>query len=138
MPRTYFRPTIASQRRLLFELYQQTGDRHRACAQAHVAERTFYKWKPRCEAAGWAGLEPLGSHAPKQPARLSAALTAEAIALRQDHPTWGKVRVAQAMAQAHDGQPVVAPNTVKRVLRAAGLWTAPPAPPEAEKRGLAR
>ncbi len=136
--RVYFRPTTAGQRRLLFEVYQHTGDRHQACQAAHVSERTFYNWKPRFDAAGFPGLEHCGSHAPHQPARISAAITADVIALRQAHPTWGKVRIAQHLAQAHDWQPVVAPNTVKRILQQAHLWTAPSIEEGAEKRGPQR
>ncbi len=137
--RVYFRPTTAAQRRLLFEVYQQTGDRHLACTCAHVCERTFYTWKARFDADGFAGLAHGGSHAPKQPARISAAITAEVLALRQAQPTWGKVRLAQEIAKAHDWQPVVAPNTVKRILRDAGLWPAPASiEAEAEKGGRRR
>ncbi|MGI8588887.1 MAG: helix-turn-helix domain-containing protein [Chloroflexia bacterium] len=133
--RVYFRPTTSSQRRLLFETWVTTGDRYLACAKAHVCERTFYYWKPRFAAQGYAGLEHPASHAPKAPKRISVQLGAAVIKLRLDHPTWGKVRIAQEVAKAHDWQPVVAPNTVKRILRDAGLWTAPPSPQEAGKRG---
>ncbi len=138
MPRVYFRPTTAAQRRLLFETWEATGDRHLACAKAHVAERTFYNWKPRFEADGFAGVEHCGSHAPLHPARISPAITAEVIALRQAQPTWGKVRLAQEVAKAHAWQPVVAPNTVKRILRDAGLWTPPSIEEAGEKGGPAR
>jgi transposase len=134
--RVYFRPTTVAQRRLLFEVYQQTGDRHLACAKAHVCERTFYVWKPRFEAEGVAGLE-ARSHAAHQPAAISPAIAAQVIALRQAHPAWGKLRIAQEVAKAHDWQPVVAPNTVRRILRDAGLWTAPSIEEGAEKGGPA-
>jgi hypothetical protein len=41
MTRTYFPLTTASQRRLLFETWQATGDVAHACAVAHVGRRTF-------------------------------------------------------------------------------------------------
>src|SRR4051794_30861440 len=107
--RVYFRPTTEAQRRLLFEVYQQTGDRHLACARAHVCERTFYTWKARFDADSFAGLAQVGSHAPKQPARVSPVLAAEVTALRTAHPTWGKLRIAHEMAKAHDWQSVIAP-----------------------------
>ena len=132
--RTYFRPTTAAPRRLLFTVYQQTGDVALACQKAHVCERTFYNWKPRFDADGFAGLDHLGSHAPHHPARIAPAIEAAVLALRQAHPDWGKVRLAQEVAKAHDWQPVVAPNTVKRILHDAGLWPAPPAE-GAEKGG---
>ena len=135
--RVHFPRTTAAQRRLLFTVWQETGDVARACQAAHVCERTFYHWKPRFLAAGFAGLAHFASPAPHHPARISAAIAEEVVALRRAHPRWGKLRIAQEVAKAHAWQPVVAPNTVKRILRDAGLWPAPPAA-EAEKGGPAR
>ena len=132
--RVYFRPTTAAQRRLLFETWQATGDRQLACAKAHVCEGTFYTWKSRFDTLGFPGLLQPGSHAPKQPKRVSPVLEAEVIALRQAQPGWGKVRLAQEIAKAHDWQAMLAPNSVKRILRDAGLWSAPPQQ-EAQKGG---
>ena len=42
MARTYFPLTTPSQRRLLFETWQATGDVEQACRVAHVGRRTFY------------------------------------------------------------------------------------------------
>jgi hypothetical protein len=44
------------------------------------------------------------------------------IALRGEQPTWGKRRLADELAQAKGWVPLVSPGTVKRILRAAGLW----------------
>ena len=135
--RVYFRPTTAAQRRLLFETWQATGDRQLACAKARVCERTFYNWKSRFDALGFPGLAQPASHAPKQPKRVSAALEAEVIALRQAQPGWGKVRLAQEISKAHDWQAMVAPNSVKRILRDAGLWNSP-LQPALQKGGSTR
>jgi hypothetical protein len=56
----------------------------------------------------------------------------EVIALRRQQPTWGKQRLADELAKAHGWVPLVSPNTVKRILRTAGLWPAAAAP---AKRG---
>ena len=61
MARTYFPLTTPSQRRLLFETWQATGDVAQACRVAHVGRRTFYYWKPRFCAEGYASLERFGS-----------------------------------------------------------------------------
>ena len=45
--RTYFPRTTSQQRRLLFEVWEETGQRAEACRRAHVAVSTFYRWKPR-------------------------------------------------------------------------------------------
>ncbi len=123
--RAYFRPTTASQRRLLIGIWQETGDPLRAAQAAHVCLRTFYYWKRRFEEGGLAALEHGAPRGPKQPYRIDPLIEAEVCALRLAQPTWGKLRIAQEIAKAHDWQSVVAPNTVRRILQDAALWVAP-------------
>lgn len=123
--RIHFPLTTAQQRRLLFETWEATSDVLLACRTAHVGRRTFYYWKPRFDQGGYAALEQFASAAPKQPARTDAALEAQIAALRTEHPTWGKRRIADELAKANDWQSIVSPNTVARVLRDHGLWTTP-------------
>jgi hypothetical protein len=132
MARTHFPFTTPSQRRLLFETWQATGDVAHACELAHVGRRTFYYWKPRFLAAGYPGLERFASRAPHHPHQTAPVVVERVLALRQQQPAWGKQRLADELAKAQGWVPLVSPNTVKRILRAAGLWPAP-APPE--KRG---
>ena len=130
---TYFRPTTAAQRRLLFETWEATGDVTHACRTAHVGRRTFYYWKPRFLAGGSAALDGFASRAPHAPHRTPPAVVEQVIALRQAQPRWGKQRIADDLDKANTWVPVISPNTVKRILRDAGLWT-PAATPE--KGGL--
>ena len=123
--RIHFPLTTAQQRRLLFETWEATGDVLLACRTAHVGRRTFYYWKPRFAQSGYAALEQFASAAPKQPARTAAALEAQIVALRTAHPSWGKRRIADELAKANGWQRVVSPNTIARILRTHGLWTAP-------------
>ena len=44
------------------------------------------------------------------------------LTLRQAHPDWGKHRIADELTKANNWVPVVSPNTVKRILKAAGFW----------------
>jgi hypothetical protein len=46
------------------------------------------------------------------------------ISLRREHPDWGKKRIADELAKANNWVPLVSPNTVKRILKDAGLWEA--------------
>lgn len=131
MPRTYFPPTTPSQRRLLFETWEATGSVEEACRVAHVGRRTFYYWKRRFHEGGYGALAAFASRAPHHPARVAPAVEQRVIALRQDHPTWGQQRLADALAQANGWVPLVSPNTVTRILRDAGLWT----PRQPEKKG---
>jgi transposase len=133
--RIHFPLTTAQQRRLLFETWQASGNVTLACRTAHVGRRTFYYWKPRFDAGGYAALEQFASAAPKRPHRTNLSVEQQVIAMRQTHPEWGKVRIAHQLAKAHQWQPLVSPNTVKRILRSAGLW---PAPAASEKKGASR
>ena len=124
--RTYFPPTTAQQRRLLFETWEATGDRDEACRTAHVARSTFYNWKPRYEAGGYEALDEPLSHAPHHPKRVSPEIEEQVIEMRRLEPEWGKRRIADEWAKGNNWVPLVSPNTVKRILQDAGLW------PEAE------
>lgn len=53
--------------------------------------------------------------------RVPVDIAEQIIALRERYPTWGKVRIAQALAMRY-GAPVVSPTGVRSVLREAGLW----------------
>ena len=94
------------------------------CPTLHVCRQTFYNWQPRFAAASYAGLAACASSAPKAPHQTTAVVAARVAELRRQHPSWGKQRIADALAQANNWVPVVAPNTVRRILRAAELWPA--------------
>jgi len=121
--RIHFPLTTAQQRRLLFETWQATGDVELACRTAHVGRSTFYAWKPRFEAGGYAALEQFASRAPKRTRRVAESIADQVIALRQQHPEWGKQRLTDELAKANGWRPLLSPNTVKRILHDAGLWT---------------
>jgi transposase len=118
----YFRGTTPAPRRLLFETWQATGDVDEACQTAHVGRRTFYYWKERFDAGGYAALEQYASRAPHHPPRTAAPVEQQVIDVRTTHPDWGKRRIADELAKAQGWVPLVSPNTVKRILRDAGLW----------------
>jgi len=97
--RTYVGPTTPQQRHLLFTTWQQTGSVTTACVVARVGRRTFYSWKPRFVAHGFAGLEQPPSSAPHQPQPTDPAIREQVLALRQTHRTWGKRRMAAERAK---------------------------------------
>ena len=125
--RTYFGRTTSDQRRLLFETWQVTGNASQACRVARVCRQTFYDWLPRFSADGDAGLLEFASSAPKAPHRIDPALEQGVTTLRQQHPNWGKRRIADELSKANQWVPLVTPNTVRRILLDAGLWPAPAA-----------
>ena len=121
--RTSYPRTTASQRKHLFQVWEETGDLQRALSESRVSERTFYYWKPRFEVGGYEALENFARHAPKHPNRIDKSIEERVIHIRQQHPTWGKRRIADELAKANDSTALVSPNTVRRILQDAGLWT---------------
>jgi len=47
--------------------------------------------------------------------------------MRRQHTDWGKKRIADELAKGNNWVPLVSPNTVKRILKDAGLWPEPEA-----------
>ncbi len=125
MTRIHYPRTTVSQRELLFKTWEATKDIAKACTLARVSERTFYNWKPRFEAAGYEALEQFASHAPKKPNRTPEKIAQEVIEIRRQNESWGKQRIADELAKKNNWIPVISPNTVKRILQDAGLWTQP-------------
>lgn len=120
--RTYFGFTTAQQRKLLFEVWEATHNIEEACRQARVSQRLFYYWKARFEKNGYAGLEEFGSRVAHKLNKKDAAVEKRVLELRRDNPDWGKTRISQEMAKANQWVPLVSPNTVRRMLKDAGLW----------------
>ena len=86
----------------------------------------LYTWKPRFLAGGYAALDHFPSRAPNRTRCTPAPIIQQVIALRQQHPAWGKQRLADELAKANGWVPLVCPNTIKRILRDAGLWDTTP------------
>ena len=125
--------TTPSQRRQLFEIWQQTGNARAACQKARVSEGTFYYWKPRFESEGFGALEDFLSHAPLSPACCDEEIQQQVLQLKETQPKWGKRRIADELAKANGWVRVVSPNTVRRILTDAGLWTPPETGPQKKK-----
>jgi transposase len=128
--RVYFPPTTPQQRKLLFEIWEQSKNVTRACQKAHVGRATFYYWKPRFDKEGYSGLEryeKLG--VPKGTGRVAAEVESKVLELRGQNDDWGKHRLANEIAKANNWVPLVSPNTVRRILEDAGMWK------PGEKRG---
>jgi len=130
-PRTYFRPTTASQRGLLFKT-AATSTVTAAARRAHVGRGTYYHWLDRYETTGEAGLAQPRSGAPHQLrlAPLRAAGCAEVLADYDAHPHERGCRmIAQRLRQAHDGQAVIGHSKVAALIRLAHAPGTRPAAP---------
>jgi len=121
--RIHYPETTAQQRKLLFETWQSGSSIVEACRIAHVGRGTFYRWKPRFETAGYAGLEEYQKKGPEKGyGRKSAEIEQQVFELREQHEDWGKHRIADEIAKANNWVPLVSPNTVRRILEEANLW----------------
>lgn len=120
--RTYFGLSTAQQRKLLFEEWEARGSIDDACQKAHLSRRTFYYWKARFDGFGYAGLEEFASRAAHKLPYKSEEIAHRVREMRRENPKWGKARIAQEMSKANNWVALVSPNTVKRILRDAGLW----------------
>ncbi len=129
--RLHYPLTTASQRKRLFELWEEHGSVSQACLQVRVSRGTFYYWKARFEEKGYPGLEEFESRAVKEPHRISQEIEKQVIAMKEENPKWGKRRIAEELAKGNNWVPLVSPNTVRRILREAGLW---PTEPEVKKK----
>ena len=114
--RTYCPATTAQQRRLLFEVWEATGDREEACRRAHVGQSTFYNWKLRFETGGYEALDEPVSHAPHHPNVVSPEIKEQVIELRRMQPEWGKRRSAEELAKGNNWVPLVSPVWVASVF----------------------
>ena len=108
---------------MLFESWEQSKNVTAASRKAHVGRGTFYNWKPRFLKAGFAGLE---NHAklgtPIGTGRIAAEIQDKVLILHAAHADWGKKRLANELSKANNWVPLVSPNSVRRILREAGLW----------------
>jgi transposase len=123
---SYFRFTTSQQRMLLFETWEASGSVTKACQVAHVGRATFYYWKPRFDAYGYPGLEEFQSRAAHKLNRKSKVLEQCVVEAHDQHPEWGKKRIADELAKENNWVPVLTPNTVRRILQAFNRWPANP------------
>ena len=122
--RTYYPSTTPQQRKMLFESWEQSKNVTAACRKAHVGRGTFYNWKPRFLKAGSIGLESyakLGT--PVGTGRVAAEIQSKVLDLHAAHADWGKKRLANELSKTNNWVPLVSPNSVRRILREAGLWS---------------
>ena len=120
--RTYFGLTTPQQRKLLFETWEATDNVALACRKARVSRGLFYYWKERFDRDRYAGLEKFDSRVAHKRTYKDDAIVQRVIELRRQNPEWGKARIAHEMAKANNWVSIVSPNTVKRILKDAGLW----------------
>ena len=113
--------TTEEQRQILFAAWEKTDNIKKACRKVGVSRGTFYYWKDRFIAEGYAGLVKLKRNAPHNPYAKDAETVEYIIQLKRDNPEWGKLRIAKEI-KAMGITKKLSPNTVRRILQNAGLW----------------
>jgi len=58
--------------------------------------------------------------------RKDESIEQSVVALRRQHPDWGKLRIADELAKGNNWVAVASPNTVRRILQMANLWPQEP------------
>ncbi|MGE1076274.1 helix-turn-helix domain-containing protein, partial [Pseudomonas fragariae (ex Marin et al. 2024)] len=92
-------------------LARQSGSNKRElCRRFGISPQTAYKWLKRFEELGPAGLHEKSRKPASSPKLTAAALEAQVIALRQDHPAWGGRTISSLLEKQ------IAPSTVTNVL----------------------
>ena len=93
-----------------------------ACREAGISRTVFYRWRVRFERYGADGLHPRRHQAKRgRPPALAPHTERLIVGVALAWPTWGAGRLAAHLA--HQGLAAVAPSTVQRCLRRAGLGT---------------
>jgi len=93
-----------------------------ACREVGISRTVFYRWRKRLERYGADGLHPRRRHAQRgRPVQLAPEVERLIVSVALSAGTWGCGRIAADLA--HRWKLRVAPSTVQRVLRRAGVAT---------------
>ena len=126
--RVNFSVTTYEQRVRLFTIWTVTGNTVTACRQTGISRGTFYYWKERFLAEGYAGLQnktprpPRRCHTPVNLQENPPAVHAEIIAVKKQFPQWNNARIAVAVQEVFPAHDEINPSLVRNVLLQAGFW----------------
>jgi len=113
---------VQAQRLFAFQRAAELGNVSAACRELGLSRALFYRWRRRFERYGADGLHPRRTVARRgRPSEVPAHVERTLIGLALAWPTWGPQRLAVQLAR--QAGLVLAPSTVYRALRRAGLRT---------------
>lgn len=119
MPWKHVDMTTLRQEFVLLAL-QEGANRRDLCRRFSISPKTGYKWIERFKAQGARGLLEQSRKPLQMPLRATDAVEAKAVALRDEHPTWGGRKIAQRMRDLGiDAVPTA--STITRILHRHGL-----------------
>lgn len=100
----------------------EVGNVSRACREAGISRTLFHRWRQRLEHYGQDGVHPRRHRArPGRPVQLAPEAERLLLSVAVSAATWGASRIAAYLQ--HRWQLRVAPSTVQRAVRRAGLAT---------------
>ena len=101
---------------------QELGNVSRACREAGISRALFYRWHHRLERYGVDGVHPRRYQArPGRPVELAPEMERLVLSVAVSAATWGAGRITAYVGRQWGLR--VAPSTVQRALRRAGLAT---------------
>jgi transposase InsO family protein len=100
---------------------QAGSNRRELCRRYGISPTTGYTWLERYQGAGRDGLVDRSRRPHHSPEHTSAAMAAEVVALRQQHPTWGGRKLRARLLALDPGRPVPSASSITRILQRHGL-----------------
>jgi len=115
----------------------QKGQHAAAIAAAlQLCPRTVQHLLQRFQQRGQTALQP-SYHAPDRPARVAEHLVSEAVALHQEHPTWGAGFLRVRLQLRHPVLTIPSERTLQRWFRRSRMPVAPPGRKPVQERHAA-
>ncbi len=103
---------------------QPGANRAELCRRFEISRSNSYKWQPRYDAEGRAGLEERSRRPHSSPRRTAADLEAQVLAVRAEHPTWGGRKIRKVLERDGLINPPSA-STITQILRRQGRLNGP-------------
>lgn len=118
-----WKETCAVSERMRFVLEVTRGERNiaEACRLAGISRKTGYKWLERYDEGGALALLDRSRAPHEHPNAVPLQTKAMLLEVRQQHPSWGAVKVLGWLSRRHPKHRFPAPSTVSELLRRAGL-----------------
>jgi len=118
-----WKETCAVSERMRFVLDVTRGERNiaEACRLAGISRKTGYKWLERYDEGGALALLDRSRAPHEHPNAVALQTKAMLLEVRQQHPSWGAVKVLGWLSRRHPKHRFPAPSTVSELLKRAGL-----------------
>lgn len=118
-----WRETCAVSERMRFVLNVERGERTiaEACRLTGVSRKTGYKWLARYEQGGVLALQDRSRAPHTHPNAVAPDIKAMLLEARQQHPSWGAVKLLAWLGRRHPKCEFPASSTVSELLKRAGL-----------------